>query len=548
METESSPTKSLAQPCVAEVDARQTTPPRPPLGIASPCSPRASVAFSFLAVFEWCRNKFFRLVGRRSQPRPAKRPDFNVRIPSGKCRQNKRLAVVLCPLLLTSAGELALAFNDVRFVARYQEFSDPHGRFATLNLAGPTDTTKNAFFQDLGTNGRVCATCHQASDAWSVTPPHIQDRFNATRGADPIFRPNDGSGCPTQDVSTERARRDAYHLLLTKGLIRIELPVPANAEFTVLNNDNPYGCTSVTAISAYRRPLPTTNIPYLSTVMWDGRQTLKDADGALQPINFDLAQQAASAMMVHAQGQPPTDEQIQQIIDFETHLFTAQTHDREAGDLDDDGAQGGPTSLSQQEFFIGINDPLGMNPTGAPFSSTIFSLFDRWGHIGDRRYDEHTSARRAVARGQRLFNTLPIPITGVAGLNDVLKVDTINGVCGTCHDSPNVGDHSVPAPLNIGLVDASRRTPDLPLITVKCNATGLVTQVSDIGRAMVTGKCADIGKFKGPILRGLSGRAPYFHNGSAATLDDVVDFYNTRFNLKLLQRDKDDLVAFLKTL
>jgi cytochrome c peroxidase len=130
----------------------------------------------------------------------------------------------------------------------------------------------------------------------------------------------------------------------------------------------------------------------------------------------------------------------------------------------------------------------------------------------------------------------------------VLKVDTINGFCGTCHDSPNVGDHSVPAPPNIGLADVSQRTPDLPLVTVMCNATGVITQVTDIGRAMVTGKCADIGKFKGPILRGLAGRAPYFHNGSAATLPDALEFYNTRFSLHLWQRDKDDLVAFLLTL
>jgi cytochrome c peroxidase len=548
MKTESSAKKPLEQSSGTEVDARQTTPTRPSPRNGTPSSPRASVALSFLTAFECLRNKFLPLIKRRSQQRSAKLPDFHDPIRRAEYRRNRRVAVFLVALLLLGTGGLALAFNEVRFVPRYQEFADPHGRFANLNLGGPTDTTKNAFFQDLGTNGRACATCHQASDAWSVSPSHIQVRFNATRGSDPIFRPVDGSGCPTQDVSSESARREAYHLLLTKGLIRIELPVPVNAEFTVLNNDNPYGCSSVSAISAYRRPLPTTNIPYLSTVMWDGRQTLKDASGAFEPINFDLAQQAASATMVHAEGPPPTSEQIQQIIDFETHIFTAQTHDRDAGDLDDDGAQGGPAALSQQDFFIGINDPLGMNPTGAPFTSKIFSLYDRWAHIADHRYDEHTSARRAVARGQKLFNTLPIPITGVAGLNDVLKVDTINGFCGTCHDSPNVGDHSVPAPLNIGLAEASRRTPDLPLITVKCNATGIVTQVSDIGRAMVTGKCADIGKFKGPILRGLSGRAPYFHNGSAATLNDVVDFYNTRFHLNLSQRDADDLVAFLKTL
>jgi cytochrome c peroxidase len=111
-----------------------------------------------------------------------------------------------------------------------------------------------------------------------------------------------------------------------------------------------------------------------------------------------------------------------------------------------------------------------------------------------------------------------------------------------------MSENSVPAPLNIGLAGESRRTPHLPLISVMCNATGKVIQVTDLGRAMVTGKCADIGKFKGPILRGLSGRAPYFHNGSAATLMDAVNFYDTRFNLSLSQQDKNDLVAFLKTL
>ena len=458
------------------------------------------------------------------------------------------LFAVVGAVTILAAGGVLIADGSRFFVPFYQEFGDSSGRFANLNLGGPTDMSRNAFFQDIGTNGRRCVTCHQANDAWTVTPTHIQQRFEATNGTDPIFRTNDGSGCPTQDVSTVAARRNAYRLLLSKGLIRIEQQVPPNAEFTVLNNDNPYGCTSTTAVSAYRRPLPATNIPYLSTIMWDGRETLKNPDGTFQPIVNDLAHQAMDATTGHAQGPTPTAEQVQQIIDFETKIFTAQVRDRDAGDLNDDGGKGGPFALAKQEFYLGINDPLGSNPTGAAFSSTIFTLYDRWGQISNRRYDQNTAARRSVARGQHLFNTLQIPITDVAGLNDVLKQPVVNGFCGTCHDSPNVGDHSVPAPLNIGLVDSSRRTPDLPLVTVVCNATGEQIQVTDIGRAMVTGKCADIGKFKGPILRGLAGRAPYFHNGSAATLMDAINFYETRFNLNLSQQDKDDLVAFLETL
>jgi cytochrome c peroxidase len=72
--------------------------------------------------------------------------------------------------------------------------------------------------------------------------------------------------------------------------------------------------------------------------------------------------------------------------------------------------------------------------------------------------------------------------------------------------------------------------------------------VTDPGRAMISGKCADVAKVKGPILRGLAARAPYFHNGSAATLDDVVTFYDQRFGINFTDQEKSDLVAFLKTL
>ena len=72
--------------------------------------------------------------------------------------------------------------------------------------------------------------------------------------------------------------------------------------------------------------------------------------------------------------------------------------------------------------------------------------------------------------------------------------------------------------------------------------------VTDPGRALISGNCADIGKVKGPILRGLAGRAPYFHNGSAATLMDAVNFYDQRFNIGFTDQQKQDLVNFLNAL
>jgi cytochrome c peroxidase len=88
----------------------------------------------------------------------------------------------------------------------------------------------------------------------------------------------------------------------------------------------------------------------------------------------------------------------------------------------------------------------------------------------------------------------------------------------------------------------------MPLYTLRNKTTGAVIETTDPGRAMITGKWKDIGRFKGPILRGLASRAPYFHNGFAADLDAVVDFYNERFGIGLTTQERADLVAFLRTL
>src|SRR5262249_7097264 len=110
---------------------------------------------------------------------------------------------------------------------------------------------------------------------------------------------------------------------------------------------------------------------------------------------------------------------------------------------------------------------------------------------------------------------------------------------------------------DIGIADAGAKSPPgldisgLPVFTLTCMMgplTGQVFTVTDPGRALITGQCADIGKLKGPILRGLAARAPYFHNGAAATLMDVVDFYDQRFGIGFSAQQKQDLVNFLNAL
>ena len=262
--------------------------------------------------------------------------------------------------------------------------------------------------------------------------------------------------------------------------------------------------------------------------------------------------------MGRAQGSTPLSmAQQQAIVDFEMSLSTAQVFDFRAGALDAKGATGGASILAMQTtpaFFIGINDPLGGNPYGTPFTPAIFNLFSAWTNPKSQDDggpgDDGANRRASIARGQVLFNSKPINITGVAGLNDDLSMPSIPGTCGTCHDTPNAGNHSMSVPLNIGAGDVNSPldVSYLPVITLQNHATGAIQITTDPGRALITGLWKDVGKLKGPVLRGLAARSPYFHNGSAKTLGDVLDFYDKRFNVGFTAREKRDLIAFLSAL
>jgi cytochrome c peroxidase len=88
----------------------------------------------------------------------------------------------------------------------------------------------------------------------------------------------------------------------------------------------------------------------------------------------------------------------------------------------------------------------------------------------------------------------------------------------------------------------------MPLYGLRNKATGETIQSTDPGIALHSGKWEEIGRFKVPVLRALASRAPYFHDGSARDLGEVVDFYNTRFQMNLSAQEISDLTAFLKAL
>ena len=137
-------------------------------------------------------------------------------------------------------------------------------------------------------------------------------------------------------------------------------------------------------------------------------------------------------------------------------------------------------------------------------------------------------------------------------------IPSLTGTCGTCHDTPNVGNHSFATPLNIGVGDLGANSSVsmggldisyLPKITVcRVSNPSDCKTTTDLGQALIDGKFDHVGKLKGPILRSLSSRAPYFHNGSARTLLDAVRFYEVRFGVSFTAQEESDLVAFLNAL
>ena len=436
----------------------------------------------------------------------------------------------------------------------------------TLNINGLTLAATNPFFQALGTNGRTCATCHQPSNSMSMSVSAVQQRYTLSHAQDPLFLPIDGANCPDAVTSSTFYAigdpNNPHSLLLNRALIRVGLPWPPagiKPEFSITGVSDPTHCelnakygllAQNPTVSVYRRSLMAANLKYVTTV-----NKSQIAPGVTLPtdpytglpesgnIMYDgreptLQHQAMDALLNHSQAVfLPKAAVIQAIVDFENNIYTAQAFDNKAGSLTL-LANGGPTALWTGQ-------------AGLPAAPNTFSEYQNWAGLPS------FTSQASVARGEAIFNGRSFIISNVAGINDLAGTNVFPGTCATCHGDVNAGNDVHPqAQLDEGTSEPAfgLPAPDLPLFQLTCVAgkstpfNGSVVYTRDPGLALITGKCADIGKVKSAQLRGLAGRAPYFHDGSAATLQDVVNFYNRRFNLGLTTQNMQDLVNFLNTL
>lgn len=480
-------------------------------------------------------------------------------------------------------------------------FENEAGAARSYSTLGPIDKTNNPFFKVFGANGRSCASCHLQEEGFSMTTQGLQARFDATNGTDAVFSPNDGANSPNAPVGTLAEKKSAYSMLLNKGVIRIGMPVPTvtndaspkPAEFVLSGIDDPYQYANASELSLFRRPLPSANLRFLAAVMWDSRETVRipydpndttrtAADYCLNLGNLklttpkapspcfalfsdDLKTQALNATTGHAQAVAGlTSAEQQAILDFEMSLFTAQEYDKSAGFLTAANSKAGTKELTTVDYYFDINSAQGDPKTGlfpATTKSKVMQLFTNWlDNVGTK--DAATkAARESIARGEKLFNTRTFTMVDVQGTG----TNPINGAtCTNCHSTPQVGSLAQANLFNIGVSDEANRTADMPLYTFKktggFNANpgdknafskmpvGTEIKVTDPGFALISGKWTDLGRFKVPSLRGLAARAPYFHDGSAKTIEDTTIFYNKRFNMNLTAQEMIDLNAFLRSL
>jgi hypothetical protein len=384
-----------------------------------------------------------------------------------------------------------------------QPVRNPGGKAATFSTQGSVNLT-GEYFQAQGTNGRSCVSCHIPEEAWSINPGTLQHLFDETNGTHPVFNELDANN---PDVISPGSTVDellaGYSMMLTRGVFRRGGTPRPNSEWELIAAEDPHGFANLNRLVHWRRVMPTINFALGSaTVNWDGGNTIGTDQHA------GLINQAGRNVTGAQQGLPAPPEVLADIVAFQESLFSAQLIVPGVGRLDSDGARGGAEAMSTMVKTAGR-----------------FDLFDTWRN--------HENSRRAqIARGQDLFNN-PNP----GGRS-----------CSGCHNSANDGTNFNNVLFDIRTASAEARTPDLPLYTFRNRTTGETRQLTDAGRGQVTGLWNDLGRFKTPTIRALAARAPYFHNGIAATLDDVVRHYERHLGFVFTDQERADLVAFLSAL
>jgi cytochrome c peroxidase len=398
------------------------------------------------------------------------------------------LPIVACCLTLTCT--LALKAQDAGSVAPMDAASVQHAPDCDGEPCDAVIRGARAFFdrrlRDLDTNGRSCADCHMATDHFQLSPANAEARFRFLHlrrrwdpdADDPLFRPIDAD-----DFRTNGQNATDFTNLRRNGLIRVVLPLPLNIRLIDPATNQPSG----DLVADVWRAVPSVNDVKLTGP--DGINAWPRGPNETGGYQLDgrmatLQEQALGALVNHAQSQnPPSQQLLDDLASFQRVLFTnhrvRQVADAvTAGSVPPDPDP--PLNELEQQGKVVFERACAHCHGGAGQSTT----------------------RPPVRRFHDINTQCPRP------------VDTV------------IPARFVFAPCAPSL-ERNARTYEITL----ANGTKIRQTSSDPGRALLTGFVGgppptdDWNKFDVPGLRGIRNTAPYFHNNSAATLEDVVDHY-----------------------
>jgi hypothetical protein len=196
----------------------------------------------------------------------------------------------------------------------------------------------------------------------------------------------------------------------------------------------------------------------------------------------------------------------------------------------------------------------------------VFRTFEPWmkpERMSPDLSETERELRASIARGSDIFLLRQFWLRDAAHINSIGLGNPIKRTCTTCHNAQMTGMDLAPGWVDVGTANYPTWTEppvfsdkaELPVFKITCDHAaaphpylGRTIYTTDPGRALITGRCNDVGAIVMGQFRGLAARAPYFSNGSAATLRELVDFYDRRFDMKLSETEKQDLVNFLSVL
>jgi cytochrome c peroxidase len=358
---------------------------------------------------------------------------------------------------------------------------------AAVDVARGFQAFTDGRLEGLGANGRACSDCHTPTDHFQLSPADVEERYriltlrraNDPNADDPLFRPLDAD-----DFRVNGDHASDFSTLRQHALIRVTLPLPSNMSVIDPATNQP----STDRFADVWRMVPSVeNVALTGPDFQDPWFRGPNTTGGYQldARMETLQEQALGAFVNHAQMQgAPSQQMLDDIAAFERVLFT--------------------------------------NPR-------VRTLADAVAAGAAELPDPDLPLTPLQAQGKVVFNRACTQCHGGPGLSTpqspVLRYHDIATQC------PRPVDTVTPARFNFTPCDPTISKNARTYEITMANGTKVRRTTDDPGRALLTGfvggaaNSDDWNKLDVPGLRGISRTAPYFHNNSAATLEDVVNHY-----------------------